>query len=68
VRAASNGRVMRHDHNGHSIRVEAIDQRDDLFAGRLVELTGWFVGQKQARPIGDRSRDRDPLHLAARKF
>ena len=45
--------------------LHAIEQLGDLFAGRAIELSGRLVGQQQHRPIGQRPRDGDPLHLAA---
>ena len=37
----------------------------DVLAGLFVELAGRFVGEQQRRPVGQRARDRDALHLAA---
>ena len=49
-------------------RVDAVEQRRDLLARRLVQLAGGLVGQQQARPVGQRARDRHALHLAAREL
>ena len=40
----------------------------DLLAGGLVQLAGRLVGQQQPRAVGERARDRDALHLAAREL
>ena len=37
----------------------------DLLAGVFVELAGRLVGEQQRRPVRQRARDRDALHLAA---
>ena len=36
-----------------------------VLAGVLVELAGRLVGEQQRRPVRQRARDRDALHLAA---
>ena len=40
----------------------------DLLAGGVVELAGGLVGQQQPRAVGERARDGDALHLAAREL
>ena len=49
-------------------RVQLVEQRDNLLAGRLIELAGRLVGKQEPRPVGQRPRDRDALHLAAREL
>ena len=60
--------VVRDDDQCRAVGVDAVEQRRDLLAGRLVELAGGLVGQQQPRPVGERARDRHALHLAAREL
>ena len=41
---------------------------EHVVGGVRVEISGRLVGQQDARRIGDRARDRDPLLLAAREL
>ena len=43
-------------------------RREHVVGGVRVEIAGRLVGQKDARRIGDRARDRHALLLAAGKF
>ena len=44
-------------------------QRVEHMARRLrVEVAGWFVGEQDARAVGDRPRNGDALLLAPRKL
>jgi hypothetical protein len=56
---------VRHQDNSGAVSVDAIEQVRDVFAGLLVELTGWLVGKEQRRTIGQRAGNRHTLHLAA---
>jgi hypothetical protein len=60
--------VVRDDHERRAVGVDAIEQRGDLLAGRLIQLARRLVGQQEARAVGERARDRDALHLAAREL
>ena len=68
VGARRHRRIVRDDDDRRAVGVDAIEQRGDLFAGFLVELAGRLVGEQQRRPVGQRARDRHPLHLAARQL
>ena len=37
------------------------------FAGRLIEIAGWFVAEQDLGVVGERAGDRDALLLAARE-
>ena len=39
-----------------------------MLGGPRVEIAGRLVGKQNARGIGDRARDRDPLLFATRKL
>ena len=67
-RARGQRRVVRDDEDGRAVRVDAIEQRRDVLAVSLVELARRLVGDEQRRPVGQRARDRDALHLAAREL
>ena len=60
--------VVGDDDDRHAVGVQPVDQRDDLLPGRLIELAGRLVRQQEPRAIGERPRDGDALHLAARKL
>ena len=57
--------IVRHDHHGGSIRMQAIEQLHDLLAGGLIELAGRLVGEQQARAVRERTRDSVPVLRAA---
>ena len=44
---------------------ELRERREDVLGGARIEVSGRLVGKQDARRIGDRARDRDPLLLAA---
>ena len=44
------------------------ERGEHVLGGARVEISGRLVGQQDARRVGDRARDRDPLLLAAGKF
>src|SRR5260221_4163759 len=68
VRSLRQRRVMSHYDDCQALAIELFKQVDDGFPGRAVEVAGRFIGQKQRRLVDQRSRDRGPLHLAAREF
>ena len=44
------------------------ERAENVVGGADVEIAGRLVGEKDARRIGDRARDRDALLLAAGEF
>src|SRR6478609_1989936 len=59
-------RVMRHhQHRDAALLVELRDELHDLPSHLGVEVTGWLVGEDDARVVHDGARDRDALLLAA---
>ena len=61
--------IMRCDEDGQALfRNQAGQLTIDLLGGMGIEVAGRFVGQQQARAVGDGAGDRDTLLLAAREF
>ncbi len=60
--------VVRDDDQGRAVQVHAIQQLGHVLARGLVQLAGGLVGQQQARLVGQCTRDRHALHLAAREL
>ena len=61
--------VVRDQQDGDALLLgEVVHQVDDVAAGLLVERRGRLVGEDDARPRGERARDRDALLLAAREL
>jgi len=56
------------DDERRAVGVDAVEQRGDLFARGAIELAGRLVGQQKSGTVGERSRDRDALHLTAREL
>ena len=56
---------MSHDDDGCPVGLDAVEQRRDLLAGRVIELAGRLVGEQQARAVGQRAGNRDALRLTA---
>ncbi len=59
------GIVGDHDDRHAELGVDALQRTEHLGAGRLVQLSGRFVGEEHLRVVGHRDRDRHPLLLAA---
>jgi hypothetical protein len=57
--------VVRDEDKGGAAAVQVLEQRQDALAGGRVEAARGLVGEDQARPVGQRSRDSDLLLLAA---
>ena len=54
------------DDHGEAGGAHELGQRlEHMLGGVRVEIAGRLVGKQDARRIGDRARDRDPLLLAA---
>src|SRR5690348_3812937 len=69
VAARRERRIVRHEHEGGAaLGLAREHQVDDLAAGRLVEISGWLVGDQDRRTRGERARQRDALLLAAREL
>ena len=61
-------RVVRDDDQRGAVGVDAVEQRGNLFARRAIEFACRFVREQQPRTVGERARNRDALHLAARQL
>ena len=62
-------RVVRDHHNGVSVVVDELAQEGKHAAARAsVKRSGRLVGEHDLGPGDERSRDRDPLLLAAREL
>ncbi len=60
---------MRRDEGGEPRRADDGDQRlEDVRRGVRIEIAGRLVGEEEARRVGNRAGDGDPLLLAARQF
>ncbi len=60
--------VVRDEQDRHPVlAAQPLEQRDDLLARLGVERARRLVGEQQARPVRERTRDRDALALAARR-
>jgi len=58
--------LVSHDDQRYPVgRPQLLEQTHDLVARLLVEVPGGFVGEDDARPLDQRSRDGGPLLLAA---
>ena len=69
VHARGDLHVVGGDHHGQAGRADQLRERvEHVVGGVRVEIAGRLVGQQEARRIGDRARDRDPLLLAAGKL
>ena len=68
ARSASAGIVRDDDHARCRRRCTRSSSSAICSPVALIELAGRFVGQQQARTVGERTRDRDALHLAAREL
>ena len=69
VHARGEVQVVGRDERGEPRGAHDGDQRLEDVAGRVrVEVAGRLVGEQQARRVGDRAGDGDPLLLAARQF
>ena len=62
--ASGKQRIVGHDDDGRAVGVDAIEEIGDLLARRLVELAGRLVREQERRPVRERARNRDALHLA----
>ena len=63
---AREGEVVRDDHNGFFIDIHNMTQNiDDMGARRRIEIAGWLIGENDRGLIGERTRDRHTLTLAA---
>ena len=61
--------VVRHEDDALAVLMrEVAQQRDDLIPGLAVEVASRLVGQDDARVIGERPGDGNPLLLAAREL
>jgi hypothetical protein len=49
--------------NCQPFAVQLLKERDDGFAGRAVEIAGWFVGQQQLRLVDERAVSASSLNL-----
>ena len=59
-------RVRRdHDQRQAVLSPQLLEQRDDLVADALVEVSCGFVGEQDAGALNQRPGDRDPLLLPA---
>ena len=65
ARMAAHIGVVRHEHDGHALAVQLLEQAQDLGRGAAVEGAGGLVGEEQARAVHERAGDRDALLLAA---
>ncbi len=60
-------KIVRCDDRGEAGRAHQLAQcLKHVLGGVHVEIAGRLVGKKNARRIGNRTRDRNPLLLAAR--
>ncbi len=60
---------MRRHQEGAARRGHEVEREPQHFVARgFVEISSGFVGEKQARPRGERASDRDALLLPARKL
>src|SRR5665647_849873 len=57
--------VVRHHDDGCPIRIQPAEERDDLRPGFRIQLARRLVRQQERWPVRERTRDRDPLLLAA---
>src|SRR5262249_22164035 len=65
LRGASQFQVVgRHDKR-EAVVVQFLEERNDGFSGRRVEIARWFVCQQQSRTIDERASDGRSLHFAA---
>ena len=69
VHAGRDVHVVGGDHHGQAGGSHELRQGvEHVLGGARVEVSGRLVGEQDARRIGDRARDRDPLLLAAREL
>src|SRR5262245_16664725 len=61
-------RLVRDDDYCLSVRMQLVEQRQDLDARLRVEVTRRLVGEQDRRVRDERARDRDALPLAAREL
>ena len=67
--AAGEREVVRDEHKrGARLAVQVLHQLDHARPSLLVQVAGWLVREKDARPVGEGARERDPLLLAAREL
>ncbi len=64
----SNIRFMRHQHNRISLSMQLIEQPHDFVTSPRIKIPSRFVRQNDAWTIHQRSRNRHPLPLTARKL
>jgi hypothetical protein len=57
--------VVRNDDDRGPIRVELVEQRDDLSASPGVELSGGLIGEKKCGPVCQSTRNCDTLLFSA---
>src|SRR5690606_22265636 len=61
--------VVRDEHERRAaLAVQLLEQLDDRFAGRRVEVARRLVGEQDSRLVDERAGERDALLLAARKL
>src|SRR5206468_12745939 len=61
--------VVRHQDDGlRELAGADLEQVEDLFAGRVVEVAGWLVGEHRRGARHERAGDSHALLLAARKL
>src|SRR5580765_6464128 len=60
--------LVRHEHDGHALAVELLEEGHDLDAGVRVERAGRLVGEDDQRLGDERARDRHALLLPAREL
>jgi hypothetical protein len=59
---------VRDDDDGGTVVLDAIEQFDDLLAGRAIELSGRFVGKQEHGSIGQRAGNGNALHFSSREL
>ena len=62
------GFVGNNDHRGTPCAVYIPQQRDNVFAGMFIEVTGWFVRQNNRRLVEKRSCNSYTLLFTAAKL
>jgi hypothetical protein len=59
--------VCAHDQRGTNPGGGGQQHFDQMLSGGAIELSGWFIGQDESRPLREHPGDRDSLTLTPRQ-